>query len=147
MGIIDRLIRLINTHSESDMDDEDFEPVYKPYSSERVKHEYNEPNMDRMPRFASIQVVKPKLNENGYKNYSIRNYADMLKEHNALVLDISEVVDSNLEFACRLIDFLAGVTLALGGMSRKISDSLFLFAPSNFIIGGDMQPIEAEYED
>ena len=100
-----------------------------------------------MPRFASIQVVKPRINGEGFKTYSIRHYADLLKEQNALILDITDVADSRIDFARRIIDFLAGVTLALGGTSREINPNMFLFAPANFLIGGDMVPVESEYED
>lgn len=146
MGIWDGLTRFIGIQGEPDLD-EDFEPERLHFVSERQRAESPESHIDRMPRFASIQVVKPKLNGEGFKTYSIRYYADLLKEHNALILDITDVADSRIEFARRIIDFLAGVTLALGGTSREINPNMFLFAPANFLVGGDMEPIETEYEN
>ncbi|MCD6118605.1 cell division protein SepF [bacterium] len=145
MGIIDSLSRFIGIPPEPEMD-EGFEPeIRESFSLHKTPETLDFP-AERMPRFASIQVVKPRLNADGFKSYSIRHYADLLKEHNALILDITDVADSRLDYACRMIDFLAGVTLALGGSSREINPNMFLFAPSNFIIGGDMEPIESEYE-
>lgn len=100
-----------------------------------------------LPRLASIQVLKPRLSEAGFRSYSIRHYADLVKEQNALILDVSDVASSQIELARRLIDFLAGVTLALGGTSREINPNMFLFAPPNFIIGGDVHALDEDYDE
>lgn len=144
MSILDNLSRFIGIPPEPEID-EDFEPEMPRQHVEKRPVEFNPERM--MPRLASIQVVKPRLNQDGFKAYSIRHYADLLKENNALILDIGDVAEDRIDFAKRLIDFLAGVTLAIGGTSKEINPNLFLFAPPNFIIGGDFSSLSDELEN
>ena len=143
MSIFDNLSRFIGIPPEPEID-EDFEPEPSRLTHEKRSAEFAPEKM--MPRLASIQVVKPRLNKDGFKAYSIRHYADLLKENNALILDIGEVAETRIDFAKRIIDFLAGVTLAIGGTSKEINPNLFLFAPHNFIIGGDISALSDELE-
>ncbi len=143
MSILDNLSRFIGIPPEPEIE-EDFEPepIRQPAGKSHVEFSPER----SLPRLASIQVVKPRLNQEGFKAYSIRHYADLLKENNALILDIGDVAEGKIEFARRLIDFLAGVTLAIGGTSKEINPNLFLFAPPNFIIGGDISALSDEFE-
>ena len=138
-GFLDSLTRFINIPPSPELEDDYESPMQEP-----MREADHEPA--RMFRFASIQVVKPRLTDDGFKGYSIRHYADLLKEQNALLLDISDVAEGKAEYARRLIDFLAGVTLALGGTSREINANLFMFAPANFLVGGDMVRLGDDYE-
>ncbi|MEP0814059.1 MAG: cell division protein SepF [bacterium] len=140
-GFLDNLSKFIGIPPEPEIaDDFESEPV------EQAAHHHFEPSAERFPRLAAIQVVKPRMTEDGFRGYSIRHYADLLKEQNALILDITEVAEGRIELAKRLIDFLAGVTLALGGTSREINPNMFLFAPSNFLVGGDAVRMSDDYE-
>lgn len=57
--------------------------------------------------------------------------ADGLKDGRQQIVNLER---TNQELAERIIDFLNGVTYALNGFVEKISDRVYLFAPSNVVI-------------
>jgi len=66
----------------------------------------------------------------------VMNYAADLKNRHPVVLNF-EGTDG--ETARRIIDFMSGVTYALGGTVEKISSSIFAFLPNNVEIIGDIE--------
>lgn len=60
--------------------------------------------------------------------------ADRISERNAIVLNLEE---TNKDIARRMLDFLSGVTYALGGNIKKVSVSTYVITPSGMDFMGD----------
>lgn len=60
--------------------------------------------------------------------------ADILKDGHQVIINLE---GANHDLSERIIDFLNGVTYALNGFVEKISDRVYLFAPSNVVIDVD----------
>ncbi len=72
---------------------------------------------------------------NATKFDQVQEFADELKNRRPVVVNLEHV---DRELARRILDFMAGSTYALGGLMRKISTHIFLFAPSNIDIDGNI---------
>jgi len=60
---------------------------------------------------------------------------DLLKEKQSVIVNLEYV---NKDVARRIIDFLSGAVHALDGYIQKVSNSIFLVAPSNYEITNEM---------
>ena len=60
--------------------------------------------------------------------------ADRINERNAIVLNLEE---TNKDTARRMLDFLSGVTYALGGNIKKVSVSTYVITPAGMDFMGD----------
>ena len=58
-----------------------------------------------------------------------------LKERKSVIVNLEYV---NKEVARRIVDFISGGVYALDGYIQKVSNSIFLVAPSNYEITNDM---------
>lgn len=72
---------------------------------------------------------------NATKFDQVQEFANELKNRRPVVVNLEHV---DKDTARRILDFMAGATYALGGLMRKISASIFLFAPSNIDIDGNI---------
>ncbi|GAV25723.1 cell division protein SepF [Carboxydothermus islandicus] len=66
----------------------------------------------------------------------VQSIADSLKSGSPVVVNL-ERIDG--ELGRRIIDFLMGTTYALGGHLHKINPQIYLFAPQNVLIEGEMR--------
>lgn len=72
----------------------------------------------------------------------VQEYATELKNRRPVIINLEGV---DRETGRRILDFMSGATYALGGLMRKVSSNIFLFAPSNVDI--DWQhPLEKSLE-
>ena len=84
-----------------------------------------------MPQVQSVKMVitQPTSFE---QSEEICNY---LKEKKSIIVNLEYV---NKDVARRIIDFLSGAVHALDGYIQKVSNSIFLAAPSNYEITNEM---------
>ena len=60
--------------------------------------------------------------------------ADRIRERNAIVLNLE---NTQKDTTRRILDFLSGVTYALGGTVKRVSGNTFILTPSGMDFGGD----------
>jgi hypothetical protein len=89
------------------------------------------------PEATVLSVVRPELDGNGKGQYSLKRYRDMLLKRQAMVVDINQLATADETQAKRVIDFLAGVVLAVEGSVFEVSKNIFIFAPKNVKLAGD----------
>lgn len=105
------------------------------------EEEGNEPALFR-PRAVKNNVV----NIHSAKNVKIvvanvtrfeqvQEYATDLKNRRPIIVNLDAI---DRETGRRVLDFMSGATYALGGLMRKVSPNIFLFAPSNVDIDGNV---------
>ncbi len=84
-----------------------------------------------MPQTQNIKMVisQPTTFE---QSEEICNY---LKERRSVIVNLEYV---NKDVARRIVDFISGSVHALDGHIQKISNSIFLIAPTNYEIANDM---------
>lgn len=63
--------------------------------------------------------------------------ADHLKARRPVIVNLGKMTP---DAAQQLVDFLCGATYALGGTQQKIGRDIFLFAPPNINVTGDLEP-------
>lgn len=84
-----------------------------------------------IPQFQQIKMVisQPTTFE---QSEEICNY---LKEKKSVIVNLEYV---NKDVARRIVDFISGAVHALDGHIQKISNSIFLIAPTNYEISNEM---------
>lgn len=110
-----------NDYRETDGDDE---PEGRGFFAKRNK-------VVNMPQQQQVRMVvtQPTSFE---QSEEICNY---LKERRSVVLNLEYV---NKDVARRIVDFISGSVHALDGHIQKISNSIFLIAPTNYEIANEM---------
>jgi len=76
-----------------------------------------------------VSVVHPKRYE------EVEQIADHLKDRQPVIVALDGV---DKAVSRRIIDFVSGTTYALDGTVHRIGESIFLFAPINVSIDGDL---------
>ena len=66
----------------------------------------------------------------------VQGIADHVKSHRPVIVNMEGL---DRELAKRMVDFLSGVTYALNGAMQKVGEGIFLLAPDNFDVAGDIQ--------
>ncbi len=84
-----------------------------------------------------MKVVKPEGIE------SVGQIADQLLSRKTILLNLE---DTNKETARRLIDFLHGVSYAIGGNLKKVANCTYVITPSNVDISGDQLKDTKDFE-
>ena len=89
------------------------------------------PKIVNMPQKQQIKMVisQPTTFE---QSEEICNY---LKERKSVIVNLEYV---NKDVARRIVDFISGAVHALDGHIQKISNSIFLIAPTNYEIANEM---------
>ena len=89
------------------------------------------PKIVNMPQTQQIKMVisQPTTFE---QSEEICNY---LKERKSVIFNLEYV---NKDVARRIVDFISGAVHALDGHIQKISNSIFLIAPTNYEIANEM---------
>lgn len=86
-----------------------------------------------------LSIVRPELSRHGKVTYSLSVYTESLKEGYVLLVDVSRVLTQSREEARRIVNFLSGVTEALGGTKREVVRDLYLFAPPGVSVHGGQE--------
>ena len=78
----------------------------------------------------SVKVIKPQeFNE-------AQIVADFLKEGKTIVVNLEGIEISQAQ---RIIDFIGGASFAVGGSLKAISNNIFIVAPGNIEVSGDLR--------
>lgn len=119
--------------------DDEYEDTYE----EEITEDYDEPSVfDRFNDRRSSRVVKMHNSAASMRVVVIqpesfeeaRDITNHLKSRKPIVVNL-ESVDKTV--ARRIIDFLSGAVYALDGDIRKVSNGIFVIAPSNVDIMSD----------
>ena len=118
-----------------EMEDENEEPEVETSESAETKNEANSVKRGKVVNInttarLNVVVLSPESFEDA------RDIADHLKTKKPCVINL-EGVDKDL--SRRIVDFLSGAVYALGGNIQKISSGIFLIAPYNVSIMGDVK--------
>jgi cell division inhibitor SepF len=81
------------------------------------------------PRPIRLVVVKPVVFE------QVQVISDHLKSRRPVIINLE---DTEKCTAKRILDFVSGAAYALNGSMQKVSQSIFLFVPSNVEVTGEM---------
>lgn len=84
-----------------------------------------------------MKVVKPDSID------SVGQIADQLLSRKTILLNLE---DTNKETARRLIDFLHGVSYAIGGNLKKVANCTYVITPSNVDVSGDQLKDTKDFE-
>lgn len=107
------------------------------FPSDDLEDEYEE---ETHPAIQKRGSVPQKVSAGRVNHVSVRQplsfddarlAADGLKDGRQQIVNLER---TNQDLSERIIDFLNGVTYALNGFVEKISDRVYLFAPSNVVI-------------
>ena len=111
--------------------DYDYEEEEEPEAEGINKIFGRRPKVVNMPQTQSIKMVisQPTTFE---QSEEICNY---LKERKSVIVNLEYV---NKDVARRIVDFISGAVHALDGHIQKISNSIFLIAPTNYEISNEM---------
>ncbi len=118
--------------------DDNYDEVY----DEEVVEDYEPSMFDRINERRSSRVVKMHNAASAMRVVVIRPEAfdearditNHLKSRKPIVVNLESV---NTDVARRIIDFLSGAVFALDGDIRKVSNGIFVIAPSNVDIMSD----------
>ncbi len=123
----------------SAQEDEDVEDKVYDYDYDEEEEEVSEPKtifgrknkVVNMPQAQQVKMVicQPTTFE---QSEEICNY---LKERKSVIVNLEYV---NKDVARRIVDFISGAVHALDGHIQKISNSIFLIAPTNYEIANEM---------
>ncbi len=87
-------------------------------------------------REIKVSIVRPELGKYGKINYSLYVYTENLKEGYLLLVDVSKLLTQSRDEARRVVNFLSGVTEALGGARKEVVRDLYLFVPPGVTLYG-----------
>ena len=122
----------------SAQEEEDVEDKVYDYDYDEEEEEASEPKsifgrkkVVPMPQTQQVKMVicQPTTFE---QSEEICNY---LKERKSVIVNLEYV---NKDVARRIVDFISGAVHALDGHIQKISNSIFLIAPTNYEIANEM---------
>ena len=130
--LVDKMLDLFGFEGESADDEESVQDEHNRdedgfAAQPRRKGQVVSINAKRQVR---VIVVEPRVYDD------VQNFADHLKNHRPVIINLEK---ANPELARRVIDFMSGATYALNGLTRKVGNSIFLFAPSNVGIDSDLK--------
>lgn len=128
---------------EEEIDEElnEEEPKKPVLSFRRKKKEKEEPDPEdsesrvipfhgRQEEGESVKVIKPQeFNE-------AQIVADFLKEGKTIVVNLEGIEISQAQ---RIIDFIGGASFAVDGSLKAISNNIFIVAPGNIEVSGDLR--------
>ena len=129
----------------TDQDSYEDEDVYG-YENEEDEDKYQEENKKQLfgGRKSNNKVVAmPQSNANAIKMVISQpttfeqsdEICSFLKEKKSVIINLEYV---NKDVARRIVDFVSGGVYALDGYIQKVSNSIFLAAPSNYEITNEM---------
>lgn len=120
------------TDDEAPIKAERFEKTERTQRSSKItpmrnsrSHAGNSVNME-------VFVIRPRSMED------TKEIANTLMENSTVILNLEGI---DMELAQRIIDFTSGACFSLGGSLQQISSYIFVLAPANVDISGDLQNI------
>lgn len=106
------------------------QPASKPSSNNKLVSINSSRNSRNNSRGSEVYVIKPQdFNE-------AQSVTDFLKDGRAIVINMEGI---ELSAAQRIIDFIGGACYALDGSLQAISGNIFIAAPSNVDVTGDLR--------
>lgn len=138
-GFLDRVLQFMGIHEEDEP--EEVSPQPEPAQASRqavaAASDANKkkgrlvslPGPNRTPSQLRVSVVHPKTYE------EVEQIADHLKDRQPVIVALDGLEKS---VSRRIVDFVSGTTYALDGTVYRIGNGIFLFAPINVSIDGDL---------
>ena len=137
MGFFDKFLDAIKLNDEYDDElfDDEFDDDYAPKKAKPKKAaspsklvSINSRNNNRSS--SQVFVIKPQeFNE-------AQIVADFLKEGKTIVVNLEGIEISQAQ---RIIDFIGGASFAVDGSLKAISNNIFIVAPGNIEVSGDLR--------
>ena len=162
MGMINKLLDVLNLSNDYDDDEYDDEDDYEETKSTRKRlfsgksesDNDNDNEFDEKPTKQTKLVAKQKnkviqmKNNRGLEVCEIRptsiedarEITDTLLSGKAVVLNLEGI---HVEVAQRIIDFSAGSSYSIDGNLQKITNYIFIITPPNVDVSGDFQELVA----
>jgi cell division inhibitor SepF len=140
MGFMEGVWRLLGADDHEDEREEavvDYQSHHRAPAPEPPSGGSDILQLPRQSDHTTMFVVKPQGEAAGSPSYSLRSYAQYLLSHHALIVDVNELADSDIDEATRVIDYLSGVVEAVDGSVFEITNNIFVFAPDNIELAGD----------
>lgn len=97
------------------------------YQPQQPQQAYRQPQQGYAPQ-AKLLLVRPERFE------VAADIADRIAERNAIVLNLEETEKNTSR---RILDFLSGVTYALGGKIKKVAGNTYVITPAGMDFMGD----------
>lgn len=136
-NVVNKLWNMINMNTAEDVADEDYEEGAD--YNEEEDQEVEEPRglfggrksgrVVNMQQSVKMVITQPTTFEQA------EEICDLLKEKKSVIINLEYV---NKDVARRIVDFISGGVYALDGYIQKVSNSIFLVAPSNYEITNEM---------
>jgi cell division inhibitor SepF len=135
--VLDKLLNIIGLESTTVEDEDQEEEDY--YEEEEVEL-FQESRKSRgkkaglvdirnIPSYGKVVVYQPVSYDD------TQNIVDNLKERKPVIINL-ETLD--IELAQRVLDFISGAVYALGGTIQKVARGIFVIAPRNIDIAGNI---------
>ena len=139
--IFGKISEMIFGHEEDDFEEFEIEeeedrirPDLRPISTPRMKAAPNMGSGRVVSMTATTELEVAVLQPASYEDAS--EIADRLKSKKAVVVNLEDLTK---EDAIKVLDFVSGVVYALEGNIQKVSSGIFLIAPLNVSIAGDVR--------
>jgi len=116
---------------EPEEEEEPEDPVVRETPQKRqVKRNINSKVVSMSSRGVEVNVIKP-------RDFSeSKLVADLLREGKTVVINMEEIVNPEAQ---RTIDFIGGACYAVDGTLQAISRNIFIAAPNNIEVNGDLR--------
>ena len=123
---------------EYDDGEEVFEEEVEPTRSPRNQlKSQNVVSLQSVQKSSKVILVEPRVYAEA------QDIADHLKNRRAVVVNLQRIEHDQ---AKRIVDFLSGTVYAIGGDIQKIGSSIFLCAPDNVEVSGNISEIMKEHD-
>lgn len=156
MGFMDNLTKMFNLDNDDDYDyddydDEDYDD--EPERPSRLKKAASkDSDSDEKADKPKSNVINYKKNKSGNQDKGIRvvkpatyedgrEIADALLDKKVVVLNLEGL---DYEIAQRVIDFASGACYSINGTLQKVSTYIFVVAPANVDVAGDIPEFLAD---
>jgi FtsZ-interacting cell division protein YlmF len=142
MGFMTGVWRLLGAAEEEPEYEQTLE--YPGPATRSGRHEAHDPQQRiiDMPRTAAAEhttmcIFRPQMEGAGQPGFSMKAYAGQLLDRRAVLVDVNDLANDDLDEATRVIDYLSGVAEAVSGSVYEVAKNIFIFAPSNIALEGD----------
>lgn len=103
---------------------------YEPVKPSKLQQKQNVVSIQSVQKSSKLIILEPTVFS------EVQEIADHLKSKKAVIVNLQE---TDRYEARRIIDFLSGTAYAIGGDIQRIGSDIFLFAPDNVEITGNVQ--------
>jgi len=127
--IFNKMLNFVGLETEDEINEEEEKKASEPLYSQYVQKKNKVVNM---PTFAQVKVVV--MQPDVFDDASI--ICDHLKGKKPVVVNLES---AEKDVARRIVDFLSGSVYALDGTIQKVSNTIFIVAPSNVDVMGEFK--------